>query len=352
MGEFIDIDTTGALGIITLDRSSAINALNQQMIDAIRQALGRWKTDPSIRAVLIEGRGERGFCAGGDVRAARTAIIEGRKAMADAFFASEYAMDAEVAKFGKPVIALTHGVVMGGGLGLSAHASFRFTTRSARFAMPEGAIGFIPDCGVNFVLAKTLPERALHFLLRGEAIGPADALKLGLTDCVIGDDRVSTVRDWLLTAAQAADVDTAITTIMGSEMVDCGPASEVLAADRLIRAYSAGNAREIVRELGVMAAETDLARSALEAILKRCPTSVFATVESYRAAWLALDVDEVVARDTRLAQFMAGRPDFVEGVRAVLVDRDHKPSWSPARVEEVEEAAIREAVRGKRRGLR
>ena len=150
----LHISTTGHLGRITLDRPRAINALSLEMIEGITAALTAWRADPAIGVVLIEGAGEKGFCSGGDVRAARALVLEGRPDEAERYFATEYRMNALIAGYPKPLVALTHGIVMGGGIGIAGHCGMRITQPGARFAMPESAIGFFADVGVNAILAK------------------------------------------------------------------------------------------------------------------------------------------------------------------------------------------------------
>jgi len=340
----VEIGIEGGLGVITLNRPEAINALTREMVEAMSRALSGWKGEARVKAVLLEGRGERGFCAGGDVRAVRAGIVAGRTEAALAFFAAEYALNALIANYEKPVVALTHGVVMGGGIGLAGHAGFRFTTMASRFAMPEGAIGFVPDVGVNFILAKAMPERALHFLMTGEPIGPADAVKLGLTDCVIANDRQAGVRERIVAAASTGDVETSLTGIMHSEIVETEPAAMAALAERLAPAYAQEAAEDMVAVIAEMADTDAEIRGVLRVIDKRCPTSVVAAVDSYRASRSARDIADVLARDLRLARYMAQRTDFHEGVRAVLVDKDHRPTWSPERIEEVDSQAILELV--------
>lgn len=181
----LDVIREGNLGIIALNRPEAINALSLEMINGITRKLEQWRSDDGIRLVLFEGRGPRGFCSGGDVRAVRQAVISGHPETGDAFFAAEYEMNGIIARYPKPTVALAHGVVMGGGIGIAGHCAFRFAAADARFAMPEAAIGFVCDVGVNFILARAPLHRALAFALSGQAVGVADALALGLTDCAV-----------------------------------------------------------------------------------------------------------------------------------------------------------------------
>lgn len=337
----LDISTDGALGVIALNRPEAINALNHDMIGGIRDALTRWRADGAIRAVLFEGRGPRGFCAGGDVRAMRTLTLEGKFDTAGRFFADEYAVNGMIADYDKPVVALTHGVVMGGGIGLAGHAGFRFTTSDGRFAMPEGAIGFFSDVGSNAILAKSPRHRALAFLMSGQAVGVADALRLGLSDCVVPADARERVRAGIVAAAEAEDVETALVFLMQTEGVEPGDTPFCDAADRLESAFALNDAAAILAALRADPAGAALA----EVIASRSPTSLAAILETHLSARGARAIGEVLAVDLAVAKFMIAQPDFAEGVRAVLVEKDHAPRWSPADPALVDRAGLLRAVR-------
>jgi enoyl-CoA hydratase len=233
MSEQVQISIEGQMGVIALNRPEAINALNLEMIEAIRARLTLWAVDGAIKAVLFEGRGSKGFCAGGDVRAVRAAVLSDNHAGADAFFVSEYGMNGQIARYPKPVVAITHGVVMGGGLGIAGHARYRFTTPEARFAMPEAAIGFFCDVGVNAILSRSPVHRALLFELSGVPVGAADALALGLTDCAILPERLAEVRRLIVGAADSSNVDAALTGIMEAESIQAGERTFCDLADRL-----------------------------------------------------------------------------------------------------------------------
>jgi enoyl-CoA hydratase len=335
VSEFVTTGTEGRLGTIVLDRPKAVNALDLGMIAAITAALERWRHDPDITAILFEGNGPRGFCAGGDVRAARELVLAGRKEQADAYFAAEYDLNGRIANYEKPVIALTHGAVMGGGIGIAGHAGFRITLPDARFAMPEAAIGFIVDTGVNAILAKAPEQRALAFLLSGLAVGAADALALGLTDCVIAADARERLRVGLVTAAEAPSVDTAIVALMQAEAVQAGEPDLCHAADARAAVFALERAGDMARALGPD--DTPLGA----ALSRGSPTSLEAILLSHRTARRAGDIAAILALDLAFARHMCGLPDFAEGVRAVLVDKDNTPRWQPARAEDVDMAALR-----------
>ena len=331
----LDVIREGHLGIIALNRPEAINALSLEMIDGITRALELWADDDEIRLVLFEGRGPRAFCAGGDVRAVRQAVLDGQPEVADAFFAAECRMNGIIARYPKPLVALTHGIVMGGGIGIAGHCAFRFTTSEARFAMPEAAIGFVCDVGVNFILGKAPAHRALAFAMTGVPVGAGDALALGLTDCAIDPARFDAVWAGIAAAAGAARVEAALGALMQAEMAPVGEAVLCAAADRHV-GLDWTDAEAIV---GTAGREPQLAQLSL-----RSPTSLVAIVESHHAARRMVDIVEVLAADLRLARLLSRLPDFAEGVRAVLVDKDQRPEWRPKALAGVDTASIRAVI--------
>lgn len=333
----IESGIEGQLGVIALNRPEAINALNISMIEAISGVLRLWEHDDKVRAVLFEGRGTRGFCAGGDVRAVRESVLKSDPDWAR-FFADEYIMNGQIAAYPKPVVVIADGVVMGGGIGIAGHAQFRFTTPNARFAMPEAAIGFVCDVGVNAILRKAPVQRALLFELSGQAVGAADALALGLSDCAVEPERLGEVRASIVAAASAAHVEQALVGVMEAESIQAGERMLCDLADRLEDELKLGSAAEIVAAI----AESGEAPELAALLASRSPSSQEAIFQSHLAARRAADIQEILAIDTRLATLMAGLPDFAEGVRAVLVDKDHKPRWSSA----IPHREIAEAVAG------
>ena len=344
MTPFLEAAVEGNLGTIVLNRPAAINALDRGMIEGIASTLAAWRDDPQVRAVLFEGRGPRGFCSGGDVRAVRELVLADRREEAEAFFAAEYAMNGMIANYRKPVVALSHGIVMGGGIGIAGHAGFRFTTPEARFAMPEAGIGFVSDVGVNYILAKALEPRALAFLMSGLPVSGADALALGLADCTIVAERMDEVRAGIVSAAAAGRVETALVALMQAETIEPGPAVFCALADRLADSFAAETAGEIVAAVAAAAVE-DAGFTTIAAVLRgRSPTSLEAIVQSHRMARRLQEVEPILALDLRLARLLAGLPDFAEGVRAVLVDKDQMPRWQPADFAEVPRAQIAAAL--------
>jgi len=331
----LDVAREEHLGIIALNRPEALNALNEDMVRGIIRTLEQWRDDDGIRVVLFEGRGPRGFCAGGDVRQAREQVLAGRAEVADAFFAAEYFMNGLIATFPKPTVALSHGVVMGGGIGIAGHCRYRFTTPDAKFAMPEAAIGFVSDIGINQLMAQAPLHRALLFLMSGVSVGPADALALGLADCVFDPGRREAILGAVAAAARSDTAEADLVHLVQAEMLPGGDETFVAAADACAgldwtdaAAIVAGVADPLIGP----------------ALRTRSPTSLFAILESHLAARRLPGIREVLAVDLGLAQLLCRWPDFAEGVRAVLVDKDQRPVWRPDRLEQVERAEIATAI--------
>lgn len=333
----LDVSREEHLGIIALNRPEAINALSAEMIHGIIRTLEQWRDDDGIKLVLFEGRGSRGFCAGGDVRAVRQMVLGGRAEEADAFFAAEYYMNGLIATFPKPTVALTHGIVMGGGIGIAGHCRYRVSLGESKWAMPEAAIGFVSDVGVNAILAKVPIDNALDFLMSGAPVGVAGAVALGLLDAMIAvDDREAFLSD-VATAAKAKDVDAAMVHVIqrrphyGSVRVSGETPSDSL--------HAFG-----IDWTDFETAATTVSALHREQVKRNSPTSLYAIHQSHLAARRVATVREVLAVDLALAQLLCRKPDFAEGVRAVLVDKDQRPNWQPRDLAEVDAEAIRAAI--------
>lgn len=340
----LEISTHGHLGRIALNRPKAINALSLEMIEGITAALESWRDDPGIGAVLFTGNGEKGFCSGGDVRAARVHVIAGTPEAADHYFATEYRMNGLIANYPKPTVALTHGIVMGGGIGIAGHCRYRLTQPGARFAMPEAAIGFFSDVGVNAILAKAPLNRALLFLMSGASVGAADAIALGLADAAIDPAGRERAPADLSVAAGAPDADAAIVRWMEGQSLDAGPTPFVDVADQLVLPAPCPAAAAFIEQVSSLPALSDIS----SLLSSRSPTALTAIFESQTRARPLTSVELVLEMDLRLARFMARQPDFAEGVRAVLVDKDQSPRWSPARLAEVDTKGVINALTTRR----
>jgi enoyl-CoA hydratase len=327
MADGVAIGREGMALVISLDRPQAINALSRQMIDAISAALHSAVNDDAVRLVLFEGRGPRGFCAGGDVRSIRDMVLSGRLDEADAYFEAEYGMNALIAAYPKPTAVIAHGATMGGGIGIAGHCRHRFALETARFAMPEAAIGFVADVGVNALLAGRPVAPVLAFLLSGIAVGPADAMALGLADHVISAGSSALLRQGIVDAAAAADPEAAIAALAARLAVDPGPARFMALAGAL-HSLDIDDTTALVTRL---LAHPDPDWQALIAPLAlRSPTSLEAIRLSQLAARRHPGITHALGVDLALARVLVRLPDFAEGVRAVLVDKDQTPRWSPS----------------------
>lgn len=320
---------TGALGRILLNRPRAINALDTEMCHAVSVQLQEW-ADDGPRYVSIEGAGGRGLCAGGDVKGIRAAHLADPQATTGTdFFTTEYAMNARIAHYPRPYIAIMDGVTMGGGLGISAHGSIRIVTERSRLAMPETIIGFYPDVGMLHVLNGLPGLFGTHLALTGTTIDGGAALALGLADAAAPSDRV----DSFLNKVSAG--------IDPQELLahrDFAPDSDILDNQGWIdECYAADSAAEI---LGRLEQHADpRAREAAAAIAIRSPFSVSVTLAALRRT-ATLTVDEVLAQDTILATNFLREPDFFEGVRCQLVDRGQHPHWRHRSLADVPPAEV------------
>ncbi|MDJ0382717.1 enoyl-CoA hydratase/isomerase family protein [Streptomyces sp. G-G2] len=323
------LTTEGPLGRITLNRPRALNSLTRPMVLRIAAALTAWEHDPAIFQVLLDGAGERGLCAGGDIRAIHDDVRAGGSA-SEAFWRDEYRLNARIAGYPKPYVALMDGIVMGGGVGVSAHGSVRIVTERSRVAMPETGIGFVPDVGGTHLLGRAPGELGTHLALTGAAVGAADALLCGLADHFVPADRLDALAAALATAP-VADVLPRYT----------APAPEGELAGRrewIDRCYAADTVEAIVERLSGHG--DPAAKEAAETILAKSPTALKVTLAAVRRARVLGSLERVLAQEFRVSCAMLTAPDLVEGIRAQVVDKDRRPRWSPAALELVADAEV------------
>ena len=328
----------GPLGVITLNRPKALNALNLPMIREMTPKLQQWADDDSISAVVIQGAGEKAFCAGGDVKsvyqdgmAAKSG--EGDGQMTKDFFREEYQLNRMIYRFPKPYIALIDGITMGGGVVLSVHGSHRVATEKTMLAMPETAIGLFPDVGATYVLARCPGEAGMYLALTGDRLGAADGLYAGIaTHYIASGDMPALVdalasADWsqAITGNERAFVDGIIAQF--SATPEDGKLETL--QDTIDQAFGAGSVQEIMAELTSMTG--DWAKETLETLSKRSPTSMKVAFEQLNRG-VALDLESCLVMEYRMTQACMAGHDFYEGIRAVLIDKDHSPSWEPATV--------------------
>jgi enoyl-CoA hydratase len=322
--EEVLVERRGRLGHIVLNRPKAINALTHAMVLTIAATLVEWENDDSVSTVLITGAGERGLCAGGDIVAIYRDSREGGDNSAK-FWADEYALNAHIARYSKPYVAFMDGVVLGGGVGISAHGSVRIVTERTRVGMPETGIGFVPDVGGTFLLSRAPGELGTHLALTAGAVTGADAIALGLADHFVPSEALADLAVALRTRA-AADAVVAF--------ASAPPASELLDQRYWIDdCYASDDAAEIVARLA--ASPVEAARDAASAILAKSPTAVSVTLESLRRARVLGTLEEVLDQEFRVSVRFVRGTELVEGVRAQVIDKDRTPHWSPPTLDEV-----------------
>ncbi|MBT2398842.1 enoyl-CoA hydratase/isomerase family protein [Streptomyces sp. ISL-100] len=316
--------TDGRAAYLTLNRPRAINALNHPMVNRIAGALAAWESDPAVATVVITGAGERGLCAGGDIRSIYEDARSGGTASA-AFWHDEYRLNAHIARFSKPYVAVMDGIVMGGGVGVSAHGSVRVVTERSRLAMPETGIGFVPDVGGTWLLSRAPGELGTHLALTGAAVGAGDALLCGLTDHFVPADRLP---------ALLADLATDTAHDVLSRYARRAPEAE-LAGHRawIDHCYAVGTVEEIIDRL--FDCGEPAAKDAAETILAKSPLALKVTLAAMRRAADLGTLEEALEQEYRVSCAALSSPDLVEGIRAQVIDKDRSPRWSPATLAEV-----------------
>lgn len=321
----------GSAGIIRLNRPKTINAMTLEMSIGIDAALDRFEADPAVALVLLEGAGERGLCAGGDIRG----LYDSSRAGGDlgkVFWRQEYVMNARIAKFPKPYIAFMDGLVMGGGVGLSAHGRHRVVTERTKLAMPEVGLGFFPDVGGTWLLARSPGEVGTYFGLTGQTMNGPDAVYAGFADAVVPSGKLAALREALI------KLRTGVTSAEVGSLIDgfaTGEASGPVAAmqPQIDRWFAHDRMEEIFAALQRDGSE--LAQSTLKALNEKSPRGMVVALRLLRLARASSSLEECLVREYRAALEVFASDDFREGVRAAVIDKDRNPRWSPPQIEDV-----------------
>lgn len=314
----------GRLGLVLLNRPRAINSLTFGMVTALSEQLDAWRDDSDVKTVLIHGAGDRGLCAGGDIVSLYRAI-RGDVQYAATFWAHEYALNLAIAEYPKPYVAIMDGVVLGGGVGVSAHGSVRVVTERTRVGMPEVGIGFVPDVGGTYLLSRAPGELGTHAGLTGGSFSGADAIELGLADHYLESDRL----DEFVEALAEMSVSDALL-----RFATDAPDSELAASRPWIdECYASDDPLEILDRLDASPAEG--AGLAAETIRSKSPRAVAATLESIRRARATSTLAEVLDTEFRVSVHFASGNEMAEGIRAQVIDKDRAPRWSPPTLAEV-----------------
>ena len=326
----------GRLGRVLLNRPKVLNALSPTQYDELGDTLAHWQGDDSVAAVLVEGEGERAFCAGGDIRATYDAWKRGDHAFNRAVFRAEYRLDRRIHHYSKPYVAILDGIVMGGGAGISVNGTWRVATERTLFAMPETGIGFFPDVGATHFLNRCPGRVGLYLGLTGARIGPAEALWAGIATHFVPVAELDALRSELARAAGAADVPAAVAESLRAAHRDPGPG---LLAERSATIDACFGAGRRVADIHAALSANSWGAKVAEEMSAKAP---FSLVVAHRqlTGGAGMAFDEAIRREYRLAcRFLAGH-DLFEGIRAQVVDRDRSPRWRPESLAEVDGMAV------------
>jgi enoyl-CoA hydratase len=332
----------GAIGRLTLNRPRSLNALTGPMFTALTEALGAWESDDSVAAVVLDGAGERGLCAGGDVRFLHDDAARGGHTFA-AVLATEYRLNALVAGYPKPYVALMDGVVMGGGVGVSAHGSIRVVTERTVLAMPECSIGYVPDVGGTWLLARAPGELGTHVALAGARLSGADAIACGLADVLVPSRHLPDLLAALTgpgVRGHDPDGGASVRRVVAGFAVDPGPSALVGDREWIDRCYAATTVTGLARAL-----RAERRDDVVGAITGQAPVALVVTLQALRAA-RSLTLAGALEQEYRLTRASVRWPDFTEGVRSRLVDRDGSPRWTPATLDGVTDEVLARFRRG------
>lgn len=357
MSDHISTSVADGVGHVTLDRPQALNALSYEMIRTLTDVFDEWRDDSQVELVVLDGAGERGFSAGGDIRELYGYATDGRHEEARAFFRAEYRLDAMIARYPKPVVAIMDGITMGGGIGLAGHASIRIVTERSRVAMPETRIGFTPDVGGSWLLARAPGELGVHVGLNSRTMDAADALHAGFADAFVPSELIPHL---LQALTERADPGSPYEIVMLFDETP-GPSTLALSRDWVDACYSAPTVAEIIERLRAFSegradaagrigsvpadallrhpidpAASAYAAAAADELETLSPTALTLTLESVRRARTLPRLEDALEQEFRLVSWFMEQHDLREGIRAQVIDKDRSPKWHPPTLDEVD----------------
>jgi len=359
----VRIHVADGLGHVTLDRPEALNALNHRMLLRLTDIFTAWRDDTEVSIVLLDGAGERGFCAGGDIREMFEGIAADRRDDVRAFFRHEYRLDAMIAEYPKPVVAVLDGITMGGGIGLGGHAAIRIVTERSRLAMPETRIGFTPDVGGALLLGRAPGRLGEYLALTSESMTDAAAIDAGFADFLVPSASLPSLAQAL---RERADPGTPSEIVM---LFDESPEPSPLQAKRhwIDDAFAADDVPGVLTRLRELADGTRPARTragapefpmvpldaasraeaaeTADALAERAPTALAVTLHAVRSARALNALRPVLEQDFRLVSWFLEHPDLAEGIRAQVIDKDRSPRWDPASLDGLEPDVVDAAMR-------
>ncbi len=319
----------GGIGLITLNRPKAINSLTHAMVDLLSTVLIRWERDDAVRAVVLSGAGDRGLCAGGDLVALyHSALRDGVEARR--FWRDEYLLNGRVGRFAKPYVALMDGIVMGGGVGVSAHANTRVVTDASKVAFPEVGIGFIPDVGGAYLLSRAPGALGMHAALTGAPFTGADAIAMGFADHYVPQSELDA-----FTQAIVAD---GVESALARHAIEPPPSELAAQREWIDDCYAGDSVLDIVAAL--RGHDAGAANDAANLIATRSPIALSVTFEAVRRAAKLETLEDVLIQDYRVTSTASRSHDLVEGFRAQIIHKDRNPKWLPATLAEVTVADV------------
>ena len=322
----------GRAGRITMNRPKALNALTYGMVTQIWSALVAWRDDASVELILLDGTGDRALCAGGDVRSLYDSRTNG-SSFARAFWADEYRLNALIGRYPKPYIAVQDGIVMGGGIGLSGHAAHRIVTERSRLAMPETGIGLIPDVGGTWLLAHSPGQTGLYLGLTGENMNAADAIHARFADTLVPSGKLATL------AARLCDPKGGdVRTLIAEHAQKPEPSHLVASGADIDTAFASDTIEGVLETLAKMPGTW--AATASATLAQKSPKALKLTFAAIRNGRRLTSLEAALTIEYRLTVRLFEDGEFPEGVRALIVDKDRKPQWSPARLGDVTDDLI------------
>lgn len=322
MDQFVRTARVGPVGHLTLDRPAAINALTKPMMVEIGETLSRWREDDAVQVVLLDGAGDSGFCAGGDIKAVHRSFQAGDREVVD-LWRVEYTLDHTIATFPKPVVSVMDRITMGGGMGLACHVSHRLVTARARLAMPEVRIGMAPDVGGCLLLARTPGRLGEHLALTSGVVEGSDAVQLGLADALIEPAALNGLAERV--ARDGPDQTLADVALPLPDSLWEPPRTWIDAS------YAADDVPEIIAAL--LDQDRPEAAAAVDTLRRHPPLALAVTLRALRTARELDDLADVLVQDFRVMVRFLDSPDPVEGIRARVIDKDDAAQWDPATFE-------------------
>jgi enoyl-CoA hydratase len=337
----VRVQVDGQCGRLTLNRPDALHALNLEMVTIMTKALLAWRDDPLVTVILLDHVGPRGFCAGGDIAMlAASGATDGVEARA--FFHAEYRLNHLMFAYVKPIVAIMDGIVMGGGVGISVHAPFRIATERTTFAMPEARIGLFPDVGGGWFLPRLTGQIGIWLALTGTRLKAADALRAGVATHFVPSEIMGAMKAQITGAASTHDPRAALRSGLAALEEGVGAPRELSdgVIDRINTCFAFDSLEEIMEALSFDS--SPWAQAQIEALKLKSPQTLKVALRQMRMGAKAASFADNMAVEYRIGARLVSRHDFQEGVRAVIIEKDHAPKWNPSKLADVTDALLDE----------